>query len=216
LYPDKGPPGGGLAFGATRDLNAFLGRAATDDLGIANPVAGDIDLVYGFGLSQPARFLRDLVHLGFNEDESGRVVFDGLLNFLGGPGGGSFNHRFAQPGRTIRQHRDRLYPEIRFPFTWSAMTDPVTGVTDGRLRRCLATATCPRIFDVNSANEYWNKSASLVHTDATGRDLPDPPNVRFYLLSSLPHLAASGKGICQQEQNGVAPNPALRALLDAL
>jgi hypothetical protein len=71
-------------------------------------------------------------------------------------------------------------------------------------------ALCP------SSNEYWNKSASLLHTDADGRDLRDPPNVRHYLLSSLPHLAGVGSGICQQVQNGLAPNPALRALLVAL
>jgi hypothetical protein len=216
VYPAKDPLVAGLAFAATRDFLTFLRHAAADDLGTANPVAGGLDFVYGFGLSQPARFLREFVHLGFNEDDAGGAVFDGLLDFLGGPGGGSFNHRFAQPGRTIRQHRDRLYPEIRFPFTWAVMTDPITGRTDGRLGRCLASGTCPKIFDVNSANEYWNKSASLLHTDATGRDLNDPPNVRFYLLSSLPHLATGGKGICQQEQNGVAPNPALRGLLVAL
>jgi Alpha/beta hydrolase domain len=216
VYPAQQSLVAGLAFAATRDFFAFLRHADADDFGTANPVAGDLDFVYGFGLSQPARFLREFVHLGFNEDETGRAVFHGLLDFLGGPGGGSFNHRFAQPGRTIRQHRDRVYPEIRFPFTWAVMTDPVTGRTDGRLRRCLASATCPRIFDVNSANEYWNKSASLLHTDATGRDLPDPENVRFYLLSSLPHFATSGKGICQQEQNGLPPNPALRGLLVAL
>jgi len=216
VYPAQQPLVAGLAFAATRDFLAFLHHADADDLGTPNPVAGDLDFVYGFGLSQPARFLREFVHLGFNEDETGHVVFNGLLDFLGGPGGGSFDHRFAQPGRTIRQHRDRVYPEIRFPFTWAVMTDPVTGRTDGRLRRCLASATCPRIFDVNSANEYWNKSASLLHTDATGRDLPDPENVRFYLLSSLPHFATGGKGICQQEQNGLPPNPALRGLLVAL
>src|SRR4029077_4364846 len=138
------------------------------------------------------------------------------LDFLAGPGGGSFDHRFAQPGRTIRQHRDRLYPETRFPFTWSVTTDPVTVQTDGRLRRCLASGTCPKIFDVNSANEYWNKAASLLHTDAAGKDLPDPPHVRYYLLSSLPHVAGAGLGICQQPQNALAPNPALRALLAAL
>jgi alpha/beta hydrolase family protein len=216
VYPAQQPLVAGLAFAATRDFVAFLRHAPRDDLGVQNPVAGGIDFVYGFGLSQPARFLRDFVHLGFNEDEGGRIVFDGLLNFIGGPGGGSFDHRFAQPGRTIRQHRDRLYPEIRFPFTWSVMTDPVTGRTDGRLRRCLASGTCPRIFDVNSENEYWNKSASLLHTDAEGRDLEDPPNVRFYLLSSLPHAAGTGQGLCQQTQNGLAPNPALRGLLLAL
>jgi alpha/beta hydrolase family protein len=206
----------GLAFAATRDWLTFLRRAVADDAGTPNPVAGGVDWVYGFGLSQPARFLREFVHLGFNEDDAGGPVLDGLLSYLGGPGGGSFDHRFAQPGRTIRQHRDRLYPEIRFPFTWAVMTDPVTGLTDGRLRRCLASGTCPKIFDVNSANEYWNKSASLLHTDAAGKDLEDPPNVRFYLLSSLPHVAAGGKGLCQQEQNQLAPNPALRALLIAL
>jgi hypothetical protein len=215
-YPARDPLVTGLAFAATRDFVAFLRRAAADDAGTPNPVAGRLQFAYGFGLSQPARFLRDFVHLGFNADESGSMVFDGLLDFLAGPGGGSFDHRFAQPGRTIRQHRDRLYPEIRFPFTWSVTTDPVTGQTDGRLRRCLASGTCPKIFDVNSANEYWNKSASLLHTDAAGKDLPDPPNVRYYLLSSLPHVAGAGLGICQQVQNGLAPNPALRALLIAL
>ena len=168
VYPAQEPLVAGLAFAATRDFLTFLRRATVDDVGTANPVAGGVDYVYGFGLSQPARFLREFVHLGFNEDDAGGAVFDGLLDFLAGPGGGSFNHRFAQPGRTIRQHRDRLYPEIRFPFTWAVMTDPVTGRTDGRLRRCLASGTCPKIFDVNSANEYWNKSASLLHTDALG------------------------------------------------
>jgi hypothetical protein len=216
VYPARDPMVAGLAFAATRDFVAFLRHATADDSGTPNPVAGELRLAYGFGLSQPARFLRDLVHLGFNEDESGSIVFDGLLNFLAGPGGGSFNHRFAQPGRTIRQHRDRLYPEIRFPFTWDVRADPVTGRTDGRLRRCRASGTCPRIFDVNSSNEYWNKSGSLLHTDAAGRDLRDPPNVRFYLLSSLPHVIGSGQGICQQPQNTLPPNPALRALLVAL
>ena len=216
VYPARDPLVAGVAFAATRDFIAFLRRATADDLGAPNPVAGRLRLAYAFGLSQPARYLRDFVHLGFNEDEDGHIVFDGVLAFLAGPGGGSFNLRFSQPGRTIRQHRDRLYPEIRFPFTYQVMTDPITGRTDGRLRRCLASGTCPKIFDVNSSNEYWNKSASLLHTDAAGRDLPDPKNVRFYLLSSLPHAAGTGKGICQQEQNGLAPNPALRALLVAL
>jgi hypothetical protein len=40
--------------------------------------------------------------------------------------------------------------------------------------------------------------------------------VRNYLLSSLPHVLGSGLGICQQVQNGLQPNPALRALLVAL
>src|SRR5262249_6167385 len=87
VYPAQEPLVAGLAFAATRDFLAFLRHAAADDVGTPNPVAGDLDFVLGFGLSQPARFLREFVHLGFNEDEAGRAVFDGLFAFLGGPGG---------------------------------------------------------------------------------------------------------------------------------
>ena len=38
----------------------------------------------------------------------------------------------------------------------------------------------------------------------------------MYLLSSLPHVALSGAGICQQPRNPLVPNRALRALLVAL
>jgi Alpha/beta hydrolase domain len=48
------------------------------------------------------------------------------------------------------------------------------------------------------------------------RDLADPVNLRFYLLSSIAHGVASGYGICQQLQNPISPGPALRALLAAL
>lgn len=91
-----------------------------------------------------------------------------------------------------------------------------SGKTDGRRRRCLVSHTCPRIFEVNSANEYWVKAASLLHTDTLGNDLPDPANVRFYLLSSLAHNASTGPGICQQPGNPLIPNAGLRALLVAL
>ena len=73
VYPAQQPLVAGLAFAATRDFLAFLRHADADDLGTANPVAGGLDFVYGFGLSQPARFLREFVHLGFNEDEPGGV-----------------------------------------------------------------------------------------------------------------------------------------------
>jgi hypothetical protein len=71
---------------------------------------------------------------------------------------------------------------------------------------------------VNSANEYWVKAGSLLHTDTKGNDLPDPPNVRFYLLSGLQHATGNfnSRGICQQLTNGVDAAPALRALLVAL
>ncbi|MDQ3011187.1 MAG: alpha/beta hydrolase domain-containing protein [Acidobacteriota bacterium] len=215
-YPAQNPIVAGLAFAGLRDLVAFLHHGqASGDSG-ANALAGDVQFVYSFSWSQPARFMHDFLYLGFNQDEQGRRVFDGIFNWAGGGSGGFFNYRFAQPGRTHRQHIGRWYPEREFPFANQSLFDPITGKTDGRLRCCLATDTCPKIFEVNSENEYWVKAGSLLHTDTLGNDLPDLPNVRNYLLSSLPHVALSGPGICQQPRNPIAPNPALRALLVAL
>jgi hypothetical protein len=215
-YPARDPIVAGLGFAATRDLAAFLHHAEVDDSGQPNPLAGDVQAIYAFGISQPARYMRDFVHLGFNEDEQARPVVDGVLNWLGGGSGIFLNYRFAQPARTHRQHVGRWYPEREFPFANQVLFDPITGKTDGRLRRCLVSNTCPRIFEVNSTNEYWVKTGSLLHTDTLGNDLADPPNVRFYLLSSLAHVASTEAGICQQPGNPIVPNAGLRALLVAL
>jgi len=123
------------------------------------------------------------------------------------------NYRFAQPGRTHRQHIARHYPEFQFPFGNPVITDPVTKKTDGRLRVCLATNTCPKIFEVNSENEYWAKAGSNLTTDSEGNDIAEAPNVRNFLMSSLPHGAGTGPGICQQPRNPLVSNTTLRALL---
>ncbi len=160
--------------------------------------------------------MHDFLWLGFNQDSHGRRVFDGMLNWIGGGNGDFLNYRFAQPGRTHRQHIARWYPEYQFPFTYQAVFDPNTGKTDGRLRRCLETNTCPKILEVNSENEYWEKGGSALHLDPIGNDLPDPPNVRYYLISSLPHspgVGPTGPGICQQNRNPLVANPVMRALL---
>lgn len=143
-----------------------------------------------------------------------------MLNWIGGASGIFMNYRFAQPARTHRQHIGRWYPEYQFPFANQVLTDPYTGKTDGRLRRCLVTGTCPKIFEVNSENEYWAKAMSVFHLDpATGSDLPDPPTARSYLLASLPHsggIGLTGPGLCQQPRNPLVANAVLRAMLVAL
>jgi hypothetical protein len=218
IYPARDPIVAGLGFAAIRDVAAFLHYATKDDLGNPNPLAGDLQFVYSFCLSQPCRALHDFLWLGFNEDENGRHgrrAFDAIFNWIGGGSGIFMNHRFAQPGRTHRQHIGRWYPEYQFPFA-NQITTMLQGLTrkiDGRLRLCLRTDTCPNIFEVNSENEYWAKAMSIFHTDGYGNDLSDPPNVRNYLLSSLPHVAQTGPGICQQNRNPIAAGPALRALL---
>jgi hypothetical protein len=213
-YSAKDPVVASIGFAATRDVISYLRQGGSP--------AGEVQAIYAWGLSQSARFMRDFVRLGFNEDERGERTVDGVLNSGGGASGGFFNYRFAQPARSGGgdgpTHIGRWYPSSLFPFADQVTFDPVTGQTDGVLRSCLASGTCPKIFEVNSELEYWSKPGSLLTTDTLGNDLPDPANVRFFLLSSLPHVPAdvsapAAPGSCQQPRSPLAPNPVLRALL---
>jgi hypothetical protein len=213
-YTAKDPYIAGIGFAATRDFVSFLRSARSD-----NPLAGDVTRVISWTGSQPARYMNDFVLLGFNEDLNGKHVFDGVFNYVGGGSVVGLNYRFAQSGSTERNRQDHLYPEAPFPFSYTTLTDPYSGKTDGRNKRCMETNTCPKIMGVNSANEYWVKSGSLLHTDILGNDLPDPPNVRNYLISGSQHGGGSGPnspGICQQFGDTIDPNPVLRALFITL
>jgi hypothetical protein len=91
---------------------------------------------------------------------------------------------------------------------------------DGRLARCSTSDTCPKIFEVNSANEYWAKNMAVSLADAQGKaSANEPANVRSYFMASLPHqggLGATGRGMCQQNRNPLVANAVLRALLVAM
>jgi hypothetical protein len=216
-YIAKDPLVAGLGLAATRDLISFLRYAKADDAGTANPLAGDVKYTFSFTESQPGRFMNDYETLGFNRDEQGRQVLDGMENWIAGGSGGNINYRFAQPNRTERNRQNHLYPEGLFPFAYPVLTDKLTGKTAGRSQRCAATHTCAKVVDVNSASEYWVKGASLLHTDTAGKDLSDPENVRFYLVSGMQHGGGSNsRGVCQQVQNPTNPDTVLRALFVAL
>ena len=220
-YIAKNPLVAGLGLAATRDFVSFLRHALADDFGNTNPLAGHVQYTEAFTISQPARYMNDFQTLGFNADEAGRRVFDGVLNWLGGGSGVGINYRFAQNARTERNRQNHRYPEAPFPFAWPTLTDPYTGKTAGRGTRCAASGTCPKVMESNSSNEYWVKTGSLLHSNPSGKDLPrDPADVRFYLLSGVEHTVAGAPprsaGICQQFRNSTNPNPALRALFAAL
>ena len=142
-----------------------------------------------------------------------------VYEISGWKGGGSglfLNYRFALPVRAHRQHTTRWTPEIQFPFANELVRDPVTRQTAGRLHRCTTSNTCPKIFEANSSNEFWANAASNLLTDASGRDLNENPNVRYYLESSSSHDAASGLGICAVVQRGrVAAGPARPVVIRA-
>jgi hypothetical protein len=219
-YIAKNPLVAGLGWAATRDFVSFLRHARADDYGNANPLADHAKHTYTFSVSQPARYLNDFETLGFNEDERGRRVIDGILNWIGAGNGIGLHVRFAQPGRTERNRQNHRYPEANFPFTYERLKDPFSHDKAGRGERCEKSETCAKSLQVNSANEYWVKTGSLLHTDPRGRDLEEAPDhVRFYLLSSVEHTVAGSAptaGMCQQIRNINNPNPALRALFIAL
>lgn len=214
-YTAKNPVVAGIGLAATRDFVSFL-RNATSDHG--NPLADDVQYTFSYSISQPSRALNDFQTLGFNEDENGQGVFDGILSHTGGGSGDQINYRFGQTDRTERNRQNHLYPEGVFPFAHQVLTDHLSGQTGGRGERGMASNTSPKRFEVNTSNEYWCKACSLLHTDTQGNDLPDPENVRFYLLSGLSHgvgdITDRKKG--QQFTNGVSPDAAHRALLVAL
>ena len=85
------------------------------------------------GSSQSGRFLRTFVYQGFNADEKGRKVFDGVWAHVAGAGRGSFNFRFAQPSRDAQPFGNFFYPTDIFPFTDLDETDPQTKDTGALL-----------------------------------------------------------------------------------
>jgi Alpha/beta hydrolase domain len=170
-------------------------------------------------VSQPGRLLNDFRHLGFNQAENGQKVFDGMLQWIAAGDGINMNYRFSQPGRTERNRQDHLFVEGVFPFASVTTTDPFTGKTDSRLTRCEATNTCPVAMEIYSANEYWVKAASLLHTTPDGTaDLPDSPFTRNYFISSHQHGtgSATSRGACQQFLNPLNSAPVQRALWIAM
>lgn len=187
------------------------GDGEGEDQGGAAPRGGHAPLAVFEGSSQSGRSMRTFLHLGFNEDEKGRTVFEGAFPHIGG-GRLAMNLRFAQPGRAWGYTVDHLYPAYEFPFTYVPIADPITHQRDGLLVRCLKTRTCPRIFHVATALEIWEGRQSLGFTDPLGqRDIPEPDFIHSYIMASTQHGSApydpakgTPFGDCEQQQN---PNP---------
>ena len=221
IYRARDPRVIGVGLAGTRDIVSFFKHASAAE---GNPLPG-ITRAIGWGVSQTGRFLRHFVYEGFNEDERGRIVFDGVFDQVGGAGRGSFNHRFGQQSRDQLQHFNILYPVDMFPFTDADQTDPETGVTDGVLRRATHSNTVPKFFHVLTDSEYFNRAGSLIHTDVTGtRDIAPPPTSRIYFIASAPHIVgafppapyADRDFVGRADMNTLVYTPVIRALFRAL
>jgi hypothetical protein len=229
VYRARDPRVVGVGLAGTRDLVSFFKHAGAD---AGNPMPFDsaqgkpgITTAIGWGVSQTGRFLRHFVYQGFNEDEHGRRVFDGLIDQVGGAGRGSFNHRFGQQSRDQLQHFNILYPVDLFPFTDSDQLDPETGASDGLLARAAKSNTVPKFFHVLTDSEYFNRAGSLVHTDVTGtRDVPPPATSRIYVIASAPHIVGAFPPapfqdkdfVGRADMNPLVYTPVIRALFRAM
>jgi len=181
VYRGSDPAVVGLGLAAIRDILAY---ARHDD-----ESAFPVERGFAFGVSQTGRFLRQFLYQGFNTDERGRRVYDGLLIHTAGAGRGSFNHRFGQPSRDAHRYSAFFYPTDIFPFSGRIQRDPLTGRREGLLDRTRAGGHMPRIFYTNTGYEYWGRAASLLHTSLDGSaDVEPLRDVRIYHLASCQHF----------------------------
>lgn len=184
VYEAADPKVLGVGFAATRDFVSFLRHGGENGPGAANPLSGKIRWMLATGQSQSGNFLRSFVHLGFNADDAGLIVFDGMnVNIAARQV--PLNVRFGHPGGAAG-----LY-EIGSEGTvwWSSYEDRVRGRgTTSLLDRCTASGTCPLIIETFGSAEIWGlrMTPDLVGTNARA-DIPLPANVRRYYLPGVNH-----------------------------
>ncbi len=181
VYRAQDPRVVGLGLAAVRDTMSYAKYDPTSLFPVKYGIA--------LGISQTGRFLRHFLYQGFNIDERGRRVFDGMVIHTAGAGRGSFNHRFAQPSRDAHRYSSFFYPTDIFPFTSRVQMDPETGLADGLFAHARNLNDLPKIFYTNTGYEYWGRAASLTHTTIDGtRDVVLYPNERVYHLASGQHF----------------------------
>lgn len=216
VYVGRDPEVVGLGLAAVRDMMAYAKYHPSSPFGVDHGIA--------FGVSQTGRYLRHFLYQGFNRDEQGRKVFDGLLIHTAGAGRGSFNHRFAQPSRDAHRFSAFVYPTDIYPFTSLPTRDPVSDREEGLLGSTPVSFR-PRVMVTNTGYEYWGRAASLIHTTPDGaRDADLPAAERIYHIASAQHYV--GRWPPREERrlaeaDGWRGNPVdllvnLRALLSRL
>jgi len=219
-YEARDPIVMGLGFAATRDLISYLRYNASAE----NPLLDDQEKkpprwAIGFGSSQSGRFLKDLIYQGFNQDESGRIIFDGAIPHISASRRTFTNYEFAMPGRFSTALAGPYTPGDESPFTYETLTDLISKKTDGWLLRCRQQNACPKIMHWDSGTESWQGRNSLVVGDPLAKkDVPIPDNVRLYYFSSTQHGPTDrpDRGMCQQLNNPLSYQETQRALLVAM
>jgi hypothetical protein len=215
VYPAKDPQVLGLGLAATRDVISFLRH----DTSAENPLRGAIKYVIAHGASQSGRYLKGFTYWGFNEDETGQKVFEGIQPKISGAHAIASNDRFGDTNATGRSYQRHLSAKQEFPFTYEVRFDPISGLKDGIFVRCQVTKTCPKVMHTDSANEAYLKPTALVTTDGLGNDIKLPADVRVFTITGTQHGPSDTPEVtatCQQLSNPNPHNPVVRALYMAL
>jgi hypothetical protein len=226
VFTAKDPLVLGIGFAATRDIISYLRHSGAASAGAANPIRGRVGRVVAMGSSQTGQFVRTFIGLGFNEDESGRIVWDGAIPNIAGRQLG-LNVRFALPDGTATHY----VPDGQGPLWWDRWDDTLRkGGPAGLLDRCRLSATCPRIFETFGSAELWGLRMSPGLVGTTGRaDIPLPQQVRRYYFPGTAHAGGPGgfdtapgeppvspMGPCVLPPNPNPESDTLRALVVAL
>lgn len=241
VYEAKDPVVMGIGFAAVRDFITFLKYDQHDRAGNPNPLNdfqrapcigsgrqcqgggnSNFEVAVMEGVSQSGRFTRDFLWQGFNDDARGHAVFNGMFPIIPGSRKTYTNFRFAQPGRWSKEHEDHWQPGDQFPFAYNVIRDPVSGVTDGIMKKCLETKTCPNIIQLDGGFETFGARNSLVSTDGAGHDLTVPEKVRLYVVPGANHGGGNGVAsiskspVCQYPGSAVVERTIDRALAPVL
>ena len=223
VYTARDPLVLGIGLAATRDIVSFLRYSDKDDDGTPNPVARFVRHAIGFGTSQSGNFIKTFLHLGFNQDESKRIVWDGANPNIAARQN-PLNFRFAIPGGAA----GLFEPGSEGVLWWSPYRDDARGrPVASLLDRCRTTAMCPKIIETFGSAEFWGlrMSPGVVGTDAKS-DIPLPPNVRRYYFPGVTH--GGGRGgfewvepgsagrVCALPDNPNSTAESMRALRQAL
>ena len=218
-YTAKDPLVLGIGLAATRDINSFFRYGEKDDAGAANPVAHSITHTVAQGTSQSGNFVKTMIHLGFNQDEQKRIVWNGANDHIAGRQT-PIDFRFAIPGGAA----DLYEPGSEPALWWSEYSDSARGRPPATmLARCSVSKTCPKIFETFGASEFWGlrMSPDLVGTKAD-IDIPLPANVRRYYFPGTTHGGGrggfdvptrAGGGRCELPDNPNPESDTMRAVL---
>jgi hypothetical protein len=200
VYEGKDPVVAGTGLAAVRDWISYLKNKGIEGRTEKRAI--------GFGISQSGRFLREFLYDGFNADEKGRRVFDGVWADVAGAGRGSFNFRYAQPSRDGCPFLNIFYPTDVFPFLDTPLLD-----------RARSAKALPKLFLTNGGYEYWGRVASLVHITPDGKsDAALGPDTRVYFIAGVNHGPRSlpiAKSGTKYDVNPLDQRPIQRALLAA-